>query len=78
MSLDDGFGAAADFVPVAGDVARRGANALANQWQLGAQARIDAGIAPQNRDTFTARERQPQALANEWTKASPGSGSNAR
>lgn len=72
--LYHGFGAAANFIPVVGDVAQRGVDALAYQWQLDEQARINADISRQNGETFTVRERQLQALADEWaaTNAHPG------
>ncbi|MER5731014.1 hypothetical protein ABT084_22270 [Streptomyces sp. NPDC002138] len=70
--LYHGFGAAANFIPVVGDVAQRGVDALAYQWQLDEQARIDAGIQDQNRETFLHRENQLKSLSEEWAKANPG------
>ncbi|MCX4695857.1 hypothetical protein [Streptomyces sp. NBC_01408] len=67
-----GFGGAANFIPVVGDIAQRGVDALAYQWQLDEQARIDAGAQEQNAKTFTHRENQLRALSEEWAKANPG------
>ncbi|MGE7389043.1 hypothetical protein ACQKM2_26565 [Streptomyces sp. NPDC004126] len=75
--LYHGFGGAANFIPVVGDAAQRGIDALAYQWQLDEQARINAETTRQNGETFTARERQLQALADEWAKVNP-SGGNSR
>ncbi len=74
--LYHGFGGAANFIPVVGDAAQRGVDALAYQWQLDEQARINAETTRQNGDTFTARERQLQALADEWAKVNPNGGNN--
>ncbi|MGW5344176.1 hypothetical protein [Streptomyces sp. NPDC004050] len=74
--LYHGFGGAANFIPVVGDAAQRGVDALAYQWQLDEQARINAETTRQNGATFTGRERQLQALADEWAKANPGAGNN--
>ncbi|MFE3991982.1 hypothetical protein ACFXPW_09920 [Streptomyces goshikiensis] len=74
--LYHGFGGAANFIPVVGDAAQRGVDALAYQWQLDEQARINAETTRQNGETFTARERQLQALADEWAKVNPGGGNN--
>ncbi|MFI5984633.1 hypothetical protein ACIBEA_27625 [Streptomyces sp. NPDC051555] len=71
-----GFGSAVNFIPVVGDVAQRGVDALAYQWQLDEQARISAEISRQNGDTFTVRERQLQALADEWAATNPHPGQN--
>ncbi|MFJ2597143.1 histidine kinase [Streptomyces erythrochromogenes] len=74
--LHHGCGGAANFIPVVGDAAQRGVDALAYQWQLDEQARINAETTRQNGETFTARERELQALADEWAKVDPGGGSN--
>ncbi|MGZ9934882.1 hypothetical protein ACXNSR_33975 [Streptomyces sp. NC-S4] len=74
--LYHGFGGAANFIPVVGDAAQRGVDALAYQWQLDEQARINAETTRQNGATFTGRERQLQALADEWAKANAGAGNN--
>lgn len=74
--LYHGFGGAANFIPVVGDAAQRGVDALAYQWQLDEQARINAETTRQNGETFTARERQLQALADEWAKVNPSGGNN--
>ncbi|MFD7782166.1 hypothetical protein ACFV4Q_03575 [Streptomyces nojiriensis] len=74
--LYHGFGGAANFIPVVGDAAQRSVDALAYQWQLDEQARINAETTRQNGDTFTARERQLQALADEWARVNPGGGNN--
>ncbi|WP_030861788.1 hypothetical protein [Streptomyces sp. NRRL F-2747] len=74
--LYHGFGGAANFIPVVGDAAQRGVDALAYQWQLDEQARINAETTRQNGETFTARERQLQALADEWAEVNPSGGNN--
>ncbi|MFG2877810.1 hypothetical protein ACGFYU_22895 [Streptomyces sp. NPDC048337] len=74
--LYHGFGGAANFIPVVGDAAQRGVDALAYQWQLDEQARINAEISRENGKTFTVREHQLQALADEWAKANPNAGNN--
>ncbi|WP_327360930.1 MULTISPECIES: hypothetical protein [unclassified Streptomyces] len=74
--LYHGFGGAANFIPVVGDAAQRGVDALAYQWQLDEQARINAETTRQNGETFTARERQLQALADEWAQVNPSGGNN--
>ncbi|MFF1482600.1 hypothetical protein ACFVYD_34495 [Streptomyces sp. NPDC058301] len=74
--LYHGFGGAANFIPVLGDAAQRGVDALAYQWQLDEQARINAEATRQNGEAFAVRERQLQALADEWIKAHPDSGTS--
>lgn len=74
--LYHGFGGAVNFIPVVGDAAQRGVDALAYQWQLDEQARINEEITRQNGSTFTARENQLQALADEWAKANPNHANN--
>lgn len=71
-----GFGGAANFIPVVGDIAQRGVDALAYQWQLDEQARIEKGIQEQNGKTFEHRENQLRALSEEWAKANPNHGNN--
>ncbi|MEU6928463.1 hypothetical protein [Streptomyces sp. NPDC046385] len=75
--LYHGFGGAANFIPVVGDAAQRGIDALAYQWQLDEQARIEKGIQEQNGKTFDFRENQLRALSQEWAKANPGGANNA-
>ncbi|MEU6980301.1 hypothetical protein [Streptomyces sp. NPDC046371] len=75
--LYHGFGGAANFIPVLGDAAQRGVDALAYQWQLDEQARIEKGIQEQNGKTFDFRENQLRALSQEWAKANPGGTNNA-
>ncbi|MEU7698887.1 hypothetical protein [Streptomyces sp. NPDC039028] len=75
--LYHGFGGAANFIPVLGDAAQRGVDALAYQWQLDEQERIDKGIQEQNGKTFDFRENQLRALSQEWAKANPGHANNA-
>ncbi|MFJ8207772.1 hypothetical protein [Streptomyces sp. NPDC096033] len=70
--LYHGFGGAANFIPIVGDAAQRGVDALAYQWQLDEQARINAGVQEQNQKTFTHRENQLRALSEEWGRANPG------
>ncbi|WP_329096203.1 hypothetical protein [Streptomyces sp. NBC_01439] len=67
-----GFGGAANFIPVVGDIAQRGVDALAYQWQLDEQARIEEGFQEKNRDVFLLRENQLRTLSQEWAKANPG------
>ncbi|MEV7275686.1 DUF6571 family protein [Streptomyces sp. NPDC093111] len=75
--LYHGFGGAVNFIPKVGDLAQRGVDALAYQWQLDEQARIDKGIQEQNGKTFMFRENQLRTLAEEWAKANPSSANNA-
>ncbi|MBT2454199.1 hypothetical protein [Streptomyces sp. ISL-86] len=70
--LYHGFGGAANFIPVVGDAAQRGVDALAYQWQLDEQARIDKGIQEQNGKTFEHRANQLRTLSEEWAKANTG------
>ncbi|MFE6133552.1 hypothetical protein ACFQ6Q_35630 [Streptomyces sp. NPDC056437] len=44
---------------------------MAYEWQTQEQSRIDAIPQRDNRDVFTGREQQLQALADEWAKANP-------
>ncbi|MFJ8023102.1 hypothetical protein [Streptomyces sp. NPDC096311] len=74
--LYHGFGGAANFIPVVGDAAQRGVDALAYQWQLDEQARINEETARQNGEVFTARENQLQKLADLWMDANPNHGNN--
>ncbi|MFI5763096.1 hypothetical protein [Streptomyces sp. NPDC051563] len=67
-----GFGGAANFIPVVGDAVQRGVDALAYQWQLDEQARIEAGVQEQNQKVFTHRENQLRTLSEEWAKENPG------
>lgn len=55
-----------------GDIAQRGIDAAAYEWQTQEQERIDAIQVQDNRETFKGREQQLQALADEWEKANPG------
>ncbi|WP_405190756.1 hypothetical protein OG473_23250 [Streptomyces anulatus] len=70
--LYHGFGSIANFVPGVGDIAQRGIDAAAYEWQTQEQERIDAIQVQDNRETFKGREQQLQALADEWEKANPG------
>jgi hypothetical protein len=63
---------------VVGDAAQRGVDALAYQWQLEEQARINEETARQNGEVFTARENQLQKLADLWMDANPNHGNNNR
>ncbi|MFF2192744.1 hypothetical protein [Streptomyces sp. NPDC058157] len=74
--LYHGFGGAANFIPVVGDAAQRGVDALAYQWQLDEQARINAEAVRQSGEAFSVRRYQLQALADEWAKVNPASGNN--
>ncbi|MGC5361920.1 hypothetical protein ACPXCE_09565 [Streptomyces sp. DT24] len=74
--LYHGFGGAANFIPVAGDAVQRGIDALAYQWQLDEQARIDGENHRQNGEVFTARENQLQGLADQWARVNPDSANN--
>ena len=73
-----GIGGAANFIPVVGDAAQRGVDALTYQWQLDEQNRIDAENARQNGQVFTARENQLQKLADVWMDANPDQRTNNR
>ncbi|MFJ6495109.1 hypothetical protein [Streptomyces virginiae] len=74
--LYHGFGGAANFIPVVGDIAQRGVDALAYQWQIDEQARIDQGFQAKNQDVFLLRENQLRTLSEEWAKANPGHGND--
>jgi hypothetical protein len=76
--LYHGFGGAVNFIPVVGDAAQRGVDALAYQWQLDEQARINEETARQNGEVFTARENQLQKLADLWMDANPNHDDNNR
>lgn len=76
--LYHGFGGAVNFIPVVGDAAQRGVDALAYQWQLDEQARIDDDNARQNGEVFTARENQLQKLSDLWIDANPNHGNSNR
>ncbi|MEU7245329.1 DUF6571 family protein [Streptomyces sparsogenes] len=65
------FGGAANFIPGVGDIAQRGVDAVAYAWQQEEQARIDDKLSDDHNKTFTVRERQLAALADEWAKANP-------
>jgi hypothetical protein len=64
-------GGAANFIPVVGDAAQRGVDAVAYAWQLEEQARIDEEVSRENTKTFTAREDQLEAIAKEWARVNP-------
>ncbi|PJE94173.1 hypothetical protein CUT44_28185 [Streptomyces carminius] len=64
-------GGAANFIPVVGDAAQRGVDALAYAWQLEEQARIDEKISGENIENFSVREKQLEAIAEEWTRVNP-------
>ncbi|BCM64861.1 MULTISPECIES: DUF6571 family protein [Streptomyces] len=76
--LYHGFGGAVNFIPVVGDAAQRGVDALAYNWQLDEQERIDKEIARQNEQVFRGRENQLQKLADLWADANPGHHGNTR
>ncbi|MEU8028662.1 hypothetical protein AB0C13_08460 [Streptomyces sp. NPDC049099] len=76
--LYHGFGGAVNFIPVVGDAAQRGVDALAYQWQLDEQNRINEEVARQNGEVFTARENQLQKLADLWADANPDHHGNNR
>jgi hypothetical protein len=76
--LYHGFGGAANFIPVLGDAAQRGVDALAYQWQLDEQNRINEENTRQNGEVFTARENQLQKLADLWMDANPDHEGNNR
>lgn len=60
-----------------GQVARPGGDATGClRPHLQPPGPINAETTRQNGETFTARERQLQALADEWAKVNPGGGSN--
>ncbi|MBK3529972.1 DUF6571 family protein [Streptomyces rubiginosohelvolus] len=67
-----GFGSIVNFAPGVGDLAQRGIDAVAYEWQTQEQDRIDNIQARDNQKVFEGRERQLQALADEWAKANPG------
>lgn len=64
-------GGAANFIPVAGDAAQRGVDAIAYAWQLEEQERINEEVSRKNKETFTSREDQLEAIAREWIRVNP-------
>ncbi|MCG3041186.1 hypothetical protein L7D48_11545 [Streptomyces sp. S1A] len=64
-------GGAANFIPVVGDAAQRGVDAMAYSWQLEEQRRIDDEISRENGENFRVREIQLKALAHLWAEANP-------
>ncbi|MFB7969259.1 hypothetical protein [Streptomyces rubiginosohelvolus] len=66
-----GFGSIVNFAPGVGDLAQRGIDAVAYEWQTQEQDRIDNIQARDNQKVFEGRERQLQALAEEWATANP-------
>ncbi|MFF3812810.1 hypothetical protein ACFYX6_21635 [Streptomyces bacillaris] len=70
--LYHGFGSIVNFAPGVGDLAQRGIDAVAYEWQTQEQKRIDAIHVQDNKEVFKGREQQLQALADEWAKANPG------
>ncbi|MER7200274.1 hypothetical protein CG723_21835 [Streptomyces sp. CB01635] len=71
-----GIGGAVNFIPVVGDAAQRGVDALTYQWQQDEQGRIDDQNHQQNGKTFTGREGQLESLAKIWATANPGQTEN--
>lgn len=71
-----GIGGAVNFIPVVGDAAQRGVDALTYQWQQDEQGRIDDENHQQNGKTFTNREGQLESLAKIWATANPGQTEN--
>ncbi|MFZ4279580.1 hypothetical protein [Streptomyces rhizosphaericola] len=69
--LYHGFGSIANFVPGVGDIAQRGIDAVAYEWQTQEQERIDTIQQQDNKETFKGREQQLQALADQWAEANP-------
>ncbi|MEU6943194.1 hypothetical protein ABZ943_42465, partial [Streptomyces rubiginosohelvolus] len=69
--LYHGFGSIVNFAPGVGDLAQRGIDAVAYEWQTQEQKRIDAIHVQDNKEVFKGREQQLQALADEWAKANP-------
>lgn len=69
--LYHGFGSIANFVPGVGDIAQRGIDAVAYEWQTQEQKRIDTIQQQDNKETFKGREQQLQALADQWAEANP-------
>ncbi|SEP96894.1 DUF6571 family protein [Streptomyces radiopugnans] len=64
-------GGAANFIPVVGDATQRGVDALAYAWQLEEQARIDQETTGKNIENFDVREKQLEAIAQEWARVNP-------
>ncbi|ADI03422.1 hypothetical protein SBI_00301 [Streptomyces bingchenggensis BCW-1] len=64
-------GGTVGFLPAVGDIAQRGVDVVAYAWQQEEQERIHDKLSDDNNKTFTVRERQLAALADEWAKASP-------
>lgn len=71
-----GFGSIVNFAPGVGDIAQRGIDAVAYEWQQQEQERIDTIHERDNRRVFTGREEQLQALADQWAQANPDHANN--
>jgi hypothetical protein len=59
-------GAVLNFIPVYGDVAQRGADALTTGWIMDEQQQQDAKLTSDNQDTFYQRQNQLNAITDEW------------
>jgi hypothetical protein len=71
--VESGVGAAVSYIPVAGPVADKGVGIAVEAWKQDEEQRINEENQRMKGDTFTARERQLQALADEWIAANPDS-----
>ncbi|MFF9401292.1 MULTISPECIES: hypothetical protein [unclassified Streptomyces] len=72
--LYHGSGGAANFIPGVGDAVQRGVDALAYNWQVEEQKRIDGEIQEDNSKVFGQRERQLTELARQWKVVNPHGG----
>ncbi|MFZ4274140.1 hypothetical protein ACOZFM_15650 [Streptomyces arboris] len=70
-----GFGSIVNFVPGVGDLAQRGVDVVTYRWEQQEKQRIATIHEQDNAKVFVGRERQLQALTDEWIKANPENGS---
>ncbi|MFJ5260466.1 DUF6571 family protein [Streptomyces sp. NPDC088387] len=70
--VESGVGAAVSYIPVAGPVVDKGVGIVVEAWKVDETQRINEENQRMRGDTFTAREGQLQALADEWIAANPG------
>ncbi|MFE2263421.1 hypothetical protein [Streptomyces griseosporeus] len=67
--VESGVGAAVSFIPVVDGVVDKGVGLAVEAWKQDEEQRINEENQRMKGDTFTARERQLQALADEWIAA---------
>ncbi|MFC7914959.1 hypothetical protein [Streptomyces sp. NPDC057386] len=65
-------GSIVNFVPVLGDLAQRGVDVATSAWIMGEQKRQDAEWTEHNKTTYSLRQGQLDALAEEWYSVNSG------